>query len=178
MSISPLPLSNRLRVMASPYGSSRSHVHPPHSVGLLWTSDQPDTKTSIWQHKTPTWEKFHAPAGFEPTIPASGQPQTHALDRAVTGIDWMSKCLNLFLTSASPKLHYTVFTSRELGPRTDYIAKNIFQLRDALKTNRYSSIRHNHVFFYSGMTHCFLKCSSSGHHYINFKIRYTIVQIG
>jgi hypothetical protein len=26
------------------------------------------------------------PAGFEPTIPASKRPQTHALDRAATGI--------------------------------------------------------------------------------------------
>jgi hypothetical protein len=26
------------------------------------------------------------PAGFEPTIPASERPQTHALDRAATGI--------------------------------------------------------------------------------------------
>jgi hypothetical protein len=26
------------------------------------------------------------PAGFEPTIPVSERPQTHALDRAVTGI--------------------------------------------------------------------------------------------
>ena len=26
------------------------------------------------------------PAGFEPTIPASVRPQTHALDRAATGI--------------------------------------------------------------------------------------------
>jgi hypothetical protein len=26
------------------------------------------------------------PAGFEPTIPASGRPQTHVLDRAATGI--------------------------------------------------------------------------------------------
>jgi hypothetical protein len=26
------------------------------------------------------------PAGFEPAIPASERPQTHALDRAVTGI--------------------------------------------------------------------------------------------
>jgi hypothetical protein len=26
------------------------------------------------------------PAGFEPTIPASGRPQTHALDCAATGI--------------------------------------------------------------------------------------------
>jgi len=28
----------------------------------------------------------HAPAGFEPTIPGSERPQTHALDRAATGI--------------------------------------------------------------------------------------------
>jgi hypothetical protein len=26
-------------------------------------------------------------AGFEPTIPATKQPQTYALDRAATGID-------------------------------------------------------------------------------------------
>jgi hypothetical protein len=25
------------------------------------------------------------PVGFEPTIPASGRPQTHVLDRAATG---------------------------------------------------------------------------------------------
>jgi hypothetical protein len=29
------------------------------------------------------------PAGFEPTIPVSEQPQTHALDRAATGIGGM-----------------------------------------------------------------------------------------
>jgi hypothetical protein len=28
---------------------------------------------------------IHAPAGFEPAIPASEWPQTHALDRAATG---------------------------------------------------------------------------------------------
>ena len=28
------------------------------------------------------------PAGFEPTIPASERPQTHALDRAATGIGY------------------------------------------------------------------------------------------
>ena len=28
------------------------------------------------------------PAGFEPAIPASERPQTHALDRAATGIVW------------------------------------------------------------------------------------------
>ena len=29
---------------------SRSHSDTPHSVGLLWTSDQPDAETSVWQH--------------------------------------------------------------------------------------------------------------------------------
>ena len=28
---------------------------------------------------------IHAPARFEPTIPASERPQTHTLDRAITG---------------------------------------------------------------------------------------------
>ena len=29
---------------------SRSHSHTPHSVGLLWRSDQPVAETSTWQH--------------------------------------------------------------------------------------------------------------------------------
>jgi hypothetical protein len=28
---------------------SRSHSDPPHSVALLWTSDQPGAETSTWQ---------------------------------------------------------------------------------------------------------------------------------
>ena len=40
-------------VMASPYWASRSDsLDTPQSVGLLWTSDQPDTETSTWQHTT------------------------------------------------------------------------------------------------------------------------------
>jgi len=35
------------------------------------------------QHSQET--DIHAPVGFEPTIPASERPQTHALDRAATG---------------------------------------------------------------------------------------------
>jgi len=30
--------------------SSRSHADTLYSVGLLWTSDQPDAETSTWQH--------------------------------------------------------------------------------------------------------------------------------
>jgi hypothetical protein len=31
------------------------------------------------------------PAGFEPVVPLSEKPQTHALDRAVTGIGQVHK---------------------------------------------------------------------------------------
>ena len=30
--------------------TSRSHSNTAHSIGLLWTSDQPDAKTSTWRH--------------------------------------------------------------------------------------------------------------------------------
>ena len=33
---------------------SWSHSDTPHSVGLLWTSDQPDGETSTWKHITLT----------------------------------------------------------------------------------------------------------------------------
>ena len=37
----------------------RSHSDTPHSLGLLWTSDQPDAEISTWQHK----QVFMPPAG-------------------------------------------------------------------------------------------------------------------
>jgi hypothetical protein len=64
------------------FGASGSH-----SVGLLWTSDEPDAVTSVWQHTTLTKDRHPwPPAGFEHAIPASERPQIHALGRATTGI--------------------------------------------------------------------------------------------
>jgi len=57
----------------------------PHSVGLLWMSDQPDVETSTCQ-RTTRKAGIDNPAGLELTIPASEQPQPHALDCAVNGI--------------------------------------------------------------------------------------------
>ena len=55
--------------------------------GLLWMSDRPVADTSTWQHTTLTREKHpYPPAGFEPEIPASQRPQTHALNGAAMGI--------------------------------------------------------------------------------------------
>jgi hypothetical protein len=66
--------------------SSRSYTDTPHSVGFLWASDQPDAETSSWQHKVHTGQTCMAPAGFKPAIPANERSQTHALDRAATGL--------------------------------------------------------------------------------------------
>jgi hypothetical protein len=57
-----------------------------HSVGLLWTSDQPYVETYAWQYTKLTKEASVHPAGFEPAIPASEGPLAHTLDRAATGI--------------------------------------------------------------------------------------------
>jgi len=68
---------------------SRSHTNDaPHSVELLWTSDQLVAETSTWQHITlKTGRHLSPPAGFEPTISTGERPQTYALDRAATGAD-------------------------------------------------------------------------------------------
>jgi len=39
----------------------RSHSDTPHSVGLLWTSDQSVAETSTWQHTTLTPDKYSRP---------------------------------------------------------------------------------------------------------------------
>jgi hypothetical protein len=58
----------------------------PHSVELLWTSDQSDAETFTWQHNNHNRQTSVSPAEFELTIPASERSQTHALDDAATGI--------------------------------------------------------------------------------------------
>ena len=56
--------------------ASRSNADTPHSVGLLWMSDQPVPEASSCQHTTLTRERetFMAPVGFEPAVPASVRP--------------------------------------------------------------------------------------------------------
>ena len=66
---------------------SRSHSNIQQIVRLLGTSDQPVAETSTCTtHNTHTRQESMPPAGIEPPIPASERPQTHALDRAATGI--------------------------------------------------------------------------------------------
>jgi hypothetical protein len=54
----------------------------PHSVGLLWTSDELVAETSTWQHRTLTTDKHPWPRWkFNPQ-----RQQTHVSDRTATGI--------------------------------------------------------------------------------------------
>ena len=78
---------------------SWSHSDTPHSVGLLWTSDQPDAEICTWQHITLTTYRHLClwwDSNPQSTIPASERPQFHALDRAATGIGqvkWLSSLI-------------------------------------------------------------------------------------
>jgi len=50
----------------------RSYWNTQYSVGLLWTSDQLDIETSIWQHTTLTTERYQAPGGIQTHHPSKG----------------------------------------------------------------------------------------------------------
>ena len=68
-------------------GVPPSHTDTPHSVRLLWTSDQPDADNSIGQHITFVKRHISIPlAVCEPTIRERERPQTDPLDRAASGI--------------------------------------------------------------------------------------------
>ena len=63
-------------------------THTQTHSRTLWTRDRPVAKTFTCSnhsiHKTQT---TMPPAGFEPAVPTNERPQTHALDRAVTGVE-------------------------------------------------------------------------------------------
>jgi len=70
---------------------SRSHSDTPHSVGLLWTSDQPDAENSALRNTTLPREDISAPGGIRTCNPSKrdavdprlspcgyrGRPPTH-----------------------------------------------------------------------------------------------------
>ena len=50
--------------------ASRSHSDTPHSIGLLWTSDQPDAETHTFQHSEET--DIHVTGGIRTRNPRKG----------------------------------------------------------------------------------------------------------
>jgi hypothetical protein len=80
------------------FKASWSHSGTPHSIGLFWTSDHLDADICTRKH-TSTRDISVPPARLEPAIPASERPQTHALDRAATGIGKSTRKVNKITTS-------------------------------------------------------------------------------
>ena len=112
--------------------TSRSYSDTPHSVGIVWTSDQPDVETST-TYNTHKRQTSMPPAGFEPTISAGERPQTHTVGRAATGIGF-------WLVTIVPK-YWNFPSSRRIFTRNG--------MSFCLLLERY------------GRTHCFLDPSSS-----------------
>jgi hypothetical protein len=54
-------VSRRWRLLRLIIKASRSYSDTPHSVGLLWTSDQPVAETSTWQHTILTRDRQPCP---------------------------------------------------------------------------------------------------------------------
>ena len=115
-------------------GASLSHPDKPtpHSVGLLWTSDQPDAQTSTCTtHNTHNRQTSMPLVGFEPAIPARERPQTHALDDAANGIgqqhDYTSNMRKplISLTLLKPSVYYMYNQFRNSKNSTLY-TQNVF----------------------------------------------------
>ena len=86
---SPRGALTRFRVMASTYGASRSHsLDTPHSLWLLWTSDQSVAETSLPDTTQYSQQISMPTADCELAIPASEWPQTHVL-RPRGHWDWL-----------------------------------------------------------------------------------------
>jgi hypothetical protein len=69
---------------------SRFRDHTLTTLGRTPLDEWPARRRDLYltTHNTHKRQTSMPPAGFEPTIPASERPQTHALDRAATGIGW------------------------------------------------------------------------------------------
>ena len=84
-----LPTHCRCRDYCCTWSHSVTHTH---SLGLIWTRDWPVAGTSATcaTHNIHKRQTSMPPAGFEPAIPTSERPQTHALHGADTGIGFVN----------------------------------------------------------------------------------------
>ena len=80
--------------------ASRSHSDTPHSVGLLWTSDQLDAETSLYltTHNTLKRGTSMPLSEFEPTVAASERSQTHASCHAAPKLFAAIKIIHSFFS--------------------------------------------------------------------------------
>jgi len=90
---SPPPGGQGLLIHEVSISRTTTHHSWWDSSGRVISSSQRSLPDNT-QH--PQQTNIHAPAGFEPAIPASERPQTYALDRATTGTGNMFILLQLY----------------------------------------------------------------------------------
>jgi len=95
----------------SPKWASASHSDTPHSVGLLWTSNQPHTENSTWQHTTLTTDR-RAPcpqphSNRQSSQRAAAEPRLRPRDHWDALKCWIQNDNTMiFLTTASSHVVY------------------------------------------------------------------------
>ena len=94
MALQPLVGQDHLTAEAS-----LSHSHTLHSIGLLWTSDQPDAETSTWHHTKLMRDRHPCRGGIRTRNPSMQAAADH---RAATGI-------GMKLLLGFGKFNYVVF---------------------------------------------------------------------
>jgi hypothetical protein len=109
----------------------RTGLDTPHSVGLLlgeWSARLRD----LWQHTALNKRQTSKPpAGFEPTIPTSGRPQTYPLGCAATEIGHFSVLCKLIEDLKRTSLSHPLFVSHialptAVAPRLHLQPEHIF----------------------------------------------------
>jgi hypothetical protein len=87
--------------------ASWSHADTPHSVGLIWASDRPDAETSTFTTQTLTIDRHPCPR-------RDWNPQTHASDRAATGIGTLKLQFKLLSRVAARMASYSATARRHV----------------------------------------------------------------
>ena len=77
---------------------THTHTHTPHSVGLPWTSDQPEAENSTWQQTTLTRDK-RSWTWRDSNL--KSQEATYAFDSSSSGIGISVAALRSVLVSAN-----------------------------------------------------------------------------
>jgi hypothetical protein len=138
----PPPIGQGLLIVAA----LRLHLDTPHSLGLLWTSDRPETETSTWQHtrdrlSCPHWEsnqQYQQASGRDPHLLSRG----HWSRRGRTELPYLISTKHV---SARTDICKITFWGLLIALRVaDNLATNLkgIDFRDICRSGYFDSIQH------------------------------------
>ena len=112
----------QLITLSDTHTHTHTHTHErTHALGRALLDGRSTRRRDLYLtiHNTHNRQTSVPPAGFESSIPASERPQTHALDRAATGIAKL--CIGTQIFCVRTELILTVlFIFNHDGPNTTF----------------------------------------------------------